>query len=375
MAISLTGETLRVINVSGGTLPAGALVAIVGFHVPSSTITIDEAQANGANRRADLILSTTVVNGQVGYGRRDHVLENQNTAGRAVEDPVYLSPTVAGGYTFTKPTGASQDVQEVGQVLTVDAAAGRILFQLQGGGARGLGPDSLSSALLTDKMLRDIGQAGVGWVQMLGAMNDGDRITIDGRIYEFDVAGPFPTLVVGAHVGIDQTGVNNANTAATNAAAAINGDANRTVDALVVGNDTVALVDRTPSAAAITLAESTVTARMLTSGVTLTGSAVPATQQYLTRRYNITVADVACLATVPGTNEVCIGCFPATTLPQLHNAKGWINATNSTQLLDGSSLTLRQINATYWGLFYAEPAGGALFVAGDSISFAISVAG
>jgi len=378
MPAVINGEsTVGFFNGTGADLVGPLLVAVQGFDTATRRVKCVKAIANGTNTRADFLMpdGVTAKNTRTGYATRNWILENQNTAGRTIGDPVYLHAATAGSYTFTKP-GDGFDVQEVGSVLSVSATVGRILFTLSGAGTEGLSPDAISDAQLTSKPLHDVGQAAVGWVSIGGAVTDGDQVVINGRTYEFEAAANPGAQNAGAvRVGVSGAGGDLANTTAndvTALVAAINADSVSVVNAVDIGGNALALVAKVRGP----VGDYTLTNPVDAGGVinisaaALAGGFALRPHSAVLRTYSITAADVTWLGTLLGTNEVPIGSFPSTSAPTLFFVQAR-TSTGSPQLLDTANFRVLQASTGFWTLLYREPAGGALLAAGYILSFAM----
>lgn len=380
-------DTFKAYNQSGADINNARLIHCFTWVDSANVPGIRYASADGTANLADGILvsprnANPLPNGRTGRIYTEYVLENVNTLGTTVNDDVYLDPAVPGSWTFTRPTVVGDDVQVVGRVLSVSATTGRIAFafdpMINGAGTSG----SISSLLLEDKPYHFPGQASVGWVRITGAVTDGDRIAIDGRIYEFDTAAPPGTIGAGAdvRVGVSGGGGDQANNAAGCEAAlvdAINGDASAVVYAVAMGgNGFVGLVAKVIGPVGDYTLTNPVDAGgvIFPSAATLAGGTGEVPQTMMERSYTITAADVVSLATVLGTTEIVVAGFPSTTAPTIMGVQA-INAAGSTVVLDGATFTVRQAGAGFWVLCFAEHAGGALLAAGDRIVANLQISG
>lgn len=376
-------DVFKFYNNTGGNIPANRLVAINGYNASTRSVTCTQAVANGGNLRADGFMhnnAAALANQRMARAYREWIAENVNTGGRTIGDPVYLDPAAPGTWTFTKPSGTSQDVQEVGSVLTVNASTGRILFSLLGAGVAGFAAGSITNDRLASKMYYDLGTAGVAWIGITGAVADGDRVSIGGRIYEFDTAAPPGAIGAGANVRVGVSGgggdqANNAAGAIAALVAAVNGDASRVVNAVDIGGDVagfVALVAGSGTNFAIS--------ELIDGGNVINVSAAAATMNTdrepyarTSRSYTITAADVTELARTLGTSEIPVCSFASTTQPVIMSVAAFTAGGSYVSLVDGK-FTMRQANAAYWVLCYAEPAGGAVLAAGDRVTVELELA-
>lgn len=126
IADNQVGGKLNIYNDTGGTLTAGTLVRVIGY-TGVNGLKVEKADAD-ANKPATHFVPTAINNSASGDIHQLGTLTGYNTGGRTIGDPVYMDPTTAGGLTFTAPTGSDQVSQQVGVVVTVDAAGSVFLF-------------------------------------------------------------------------------------------------------------------------------------------------------------------------------------------------------------------------------------------------------
>jgi len=117
---------LRIYNNTGAQLDAGSVVYITGSH-NQNIFYVDLAMADSATTMPSMgILKHDVANGAedlaVIMGKAQGLDTSLMTAG----DIVYVSPTVAGGITTTKPSGGTHLIQNLGVVSKVHASNGVI---------------------------------------------------------------------------------------------------------------------------------------------------------------------------------------------------------------------------------------------------------
>ena len=179
------GTILRVTGTDGQTLEAGLAT---------------NASAAGARGPLYMLLSEKIADGstpgfKAGFckGLMHGVLENQNTNGLSVGDPIYLG--VDGAWTATKPTSAS--VRLIGYVLSVSATTGQILFvgtPMSQSNASGVTPVVMKSKAVNGTSLAfstsDLGgnydgrpfvatvEGGAGTFVQYGAWNGSGQLTI-----------------------------------------------------------------------------------------------------------------------------------------------------------------------------------------------------
>jgi|GEM_PF-1622640 len=382
-------NTFKAYNQTGADINNARLVHCNDWVATANVPSIRYATGDGTSNLADGILISpakspqALANGRTGRVYTEYVLEDVNTAGTAVNDNVYLD-SATGLWTFTRPTTAGRDVQVVGRVLTVSATAGRIGFFFTPFTNSNFGAGSISSLMLEDKPYHFPGHAAQGWIRISNAVADGDRISINGRIYEFDTAAPPGAIGAGANVrvGVSGAGGDQANTPAGCEAAladAINSDASAVVWATAMGGaGFVALVAKVVGTAGnYAIVDTVDTGNVITlSAATLVGGAAEAPQTKVERAYVITAADVVALAATLGTSEVPIMTFPSSTTATLFGVSARSAAGRSIDL-DGATFTLRTTGTGGGGfqvLCMAENAGGALLAAGDIVIADIQLA-
>jgi hypothetical protein len=119
-------------NQSGSTIPAGAIVYISGATGNRPLITL--AQANNDTNSAQTMgfTKTSIANNGFGYVIVRGELENIDTSALTEGVQLYLSPTVAGTWTTTKPS-APQHLVYVGIVVRAHPTLGVILVAVQNG--------------------------------------------------------------------------------------------------------------------------------------------------------------------------------------------------------------------------------------------------
>jgi hypothetical protein len=123
---------VEVRNQSGSTIAAGSIVYISGATGNKPLITL--AQANNDANSAQTIgfVKTAIANNGTGYVIVRGELENIDTSALTEGVQLYLSPTVAGSWTTTKPS-APQHLVYVGIVIRSHPTLGTILVAVQNG--------------------------------------------------------------------------------------------------------------------------------------------------------------------------------------------------------------------------------------------------
>lgn len=121
-------SVVYVINNTGATISDGQVVFISGFNVANDAFEIELARADNIDDTEGLgVATTTILDTNTGlitiFGRVNDVNTSSFTAG----DIVYLSPTVLGGITTTKPPIPIQ----IGHIGKVDASVGFIQVEIR----------------------------------------------------------------------------------------------------------------------------------------------------------------------------------------------------------------------------------------------------
>jgi len=119
-------------NQSGASIPAGSIVFISGATGNRPLITLSQANNDANSAQTMGFTKTTIANNAFGYVIVRGEVENLNTSALTEGDQLYLSPTVAGAYTTTKPV-APQHLVYVGIVIRSHPNQGVILVAVQNG--------------------------------------------------------------------------------------------------------------------------------------------------------------------------------------------------------------------------------------------------
>lgn len=225
-------------------------------------------------------------------------------------------------------------------------------------------PVHLATGLQDD----DQGRACVGYFYCTGAVADTELVTINGRTHEFDNDSTFT-----GDVQVDVTGDLSADAACIALAAAINADASRSVDAVVMAgnNDTTAgcmFVAKVVGATNFTTTTD-VTNGGVVSAATMLGAAAVADVKTHYFTYAATAADVTLWALVGG-DSVPIAGVVSTTQPVLRSvlvqlaAGGWVVPVVTVVF------TWLQANTNFWILVVDDSA--ATITALDTINVVVT---
>ena len=134
LVTNVIGQQLhqRVNNRTGATLTKGTAVYLSGSQ--GNRITVDKAlgvtDAFSANTFG--IVAESIANNQSGYVITEGLITNINTSSLVEDSAVYLSPTVAGGLTSTKPQ-APQHTVYIGVCVKSNAGSGEVFVKIRNG--------------------------------------------------------------------------------------------------------------------------------------------------------------------------------------------------------------------------------------------------
>ena len=134
LVTNVIGQQLhqRVNNRTGATLAKGTAVYLSGSQ--GNRITVDKAlgvtDAFSANTFG--IVAESIANNQSGYVITEGLITNINTSSLVEDSAVYLSPTVAGGLTSTKPQ-APQHTVYIGVCVKSNAGLGELFVKIRNG--------------------------------------------------------------------------------------------------------------------------------------------------------------------------------------------------------------------------------------------------
>jgi hypothetical protein len=124
--------TATVYNETGSTITKGSVVYIVGAHGNLPTIALSQANSEATSAGTYGLVSANIGNNSSGTIVIAGVIENLDTQALVDGDKLYLSPTVAGGYTTTKPS-APYHMVYVGVVTRAHPTQGTIQLRIANG--------------------------------------------------------------------------------------------------------------------------------------------------------------------------------------------------------------------------------------------------
>ena len=122
----------RVYNDSGVTLTDGQIVYISGAQGNRVAVKLAKADSETTSIGTIGMVTETIAAGAEGFITITGVVNGLNTIGLAQGAPIYLSPSVAGGYTTTKPV-APNHLVTIGWVERVHAIVGSIFVKIDNG--------------------------------------------------------------------------------------------------------------------------------------------------------------------------------------------------------------------------------------------------
>lgn len=130
LTLNIGQETVfRARNQSGVPLFSGNVVYISG--ATGNLPTIARAQANNITTAQVVgVVTTSIPNNGFGYVTLNGVIHDVNTSGMTAGALLYLSPSIAGEFTTTKPSHPNYEVQ-IGYVTRVNPSAGHFVIHLR----------------------------------------------------------------------------------------------------------------------------------------------------------------------------------------------------------------------------------------------------
>jgi len=143
---NIIGQQLhqRVSNVTGSTLSKGTAVYLSGSQ--GNRITAAKALATSDPTSANTfgIVAESIADNASGYVITEGLITGINTSGLTEDSAVYLSPTVAGGLTSTKPQAPNHGVY-IGVCVKTNSGSGELFVKIK----NGLELDELHDVLIT----------------------------------------------------------------------------------------------------------------------------------------------------------------------------------------------------------------------------------
>lgn len=169
------GPTTNVValvrNRTGAAIPKGTVVYISGATGQTSTISLALATSDATSAQTLGLTTETIANNDTGYVVSFGYLSDVNTAAYTDGQQLYLSPTVAGGMTATKPHAPNHLVY-VAVVEYAHANHGKLFVKVQNGYELDEIHDVAISGLLNLDILQYDGGAGL-WRNTQGVLDGG----------------------------------------------------------------------------------------------------------------------------------------------------------------------------------------------------------
>jgi hypothetical protein len=125
-------EMVRVYNDEATTLVKGEIVYVSGSQGNRPTVKRAIANGDGYSVTTLGMVDSDILSGTQGYITTFGIISNLNTLGLSGGTPIWLSPTVSGGYTSTKPQAPDHTVL-IGYVVRVSATVGSIFINISNG--------------------------------------------------------------------------------------------------------------------------------------------------------------------------------------------------------------------------------------------------
>ena len=125
-------EIVRVFNSEATTLLKGEIVYVSGSQGNRPAVKRAIATSDGYSVTTLGMVDIDIDSGDEGYVTTFGIISNLNTLGLTGGTPVFLSPTVAGGFTSIKPQ-APEHIVLIGYVVRVSATVGSIFINISNG--------------------------------------------------------------------------------------------------------------------------------------------------------------------------------------------------------------------------------------------------
>ncbi len=125
-------EIVRVFNTEGTTLLKGEIVYVYGSQGNRPSVKRAIATSDGYSVTTLGMVSDDILSGSEGYVTTFGIISNLNTIGLSGGTPIFLSPTVAGQYTSTKPQ-APYHIVLIGYVVRISSTVGSVFVNVSNG--------------------------------------------------------------------------------------------------------------------------------------------------------------------------------------------------------------------------------------------------
>lgn len=144
-------EVLRVLNNTGSSIGNGSVVYITGASGQRPTIALAQGNSEATSSKTIGIATESIANNQQGFITLTGLVRDLDTSAFTEGVSLWLSPTVAGGITSTKPVAPNHSVL-IGFCIRSHATQGIILAKVQNGNEL----DELHDVLIGTKANKDL---------------------------------------------------------------------------------------------------------------------------------------------------------------------------------------------------------------------------
>ncbi len=185
-------EIVRVFNDEATTLQKGEIVYVSGSNGNRPRVKRAQATSDGYSVTTLGMVDRNIASGDEGYVTTFGIISNLNTLGLTGGTPVWLSGTVPGGYTSTKPIAPLHTVL-IGYVVRVSATVGSIFVNISNGWELDEIHDvRISAATEGDLLMRSSFSGTPLWVNtktlngsytITGNTNIGGNLTVSGTTF------------------------------------------------------------------------------------------------------------------------------------------------------------------------------------------------
>lgn len=153
-------QVIRVKNGTGATLANGSVVYPTGSDGSNKTVALAQANAEATSTATFGVLTEDITNGNKGFVTTFGLVHDINTSALTEGAAVWLSPTVAGGLTSTKPSAPNHMVL-VGFCVRSHAVNGVLFVKVQNGfELNELHDVAISTTAAGDVLIRNSGNTG-----------------------------------------------------------------------------------------------------------------------------------------------------------------------------------------------------------------------
>lgn len=125
-------QTIRVTNQSGSDMTDGQVVYITGSTGNHLNVTLAQANSEATSSKTIAVITEAIANNNSGFATTDGLVHGLNTSALTEGAAIWLSPTVAGGMTTTKPAAPNHGVL-IGWCVKQHATVGVIFVKISNG--------------------------------------------------------------------------------------------------------------------------------------------------------------------------------------------------------------------------------------------------